>query len=381
MSALDAFHSTWSDARSTFGEGTPQNGTEYDASTTLDRLAQNVGSASPGGSWSGDAATTYGSANTDHGKTIGEIAGLDRRLGAQVDRSAEVVATGRRNLDAVRDWVISASSNLPPGEAGETMKLQIAQKGLARIEEVVQNSNGELASIGDEIRSLGDQYGTLGGEGDGYDNPGVWTPRDLTPEPGTEGEFKDQRLEEILKKYQVEAVDKYTVDVPFYGEQSVTETEAKLLAQAGPLGAYDILQIRDQADAEARLRFPGDDQHDNNADAFRHAYANALMVQRFGPEFAAAYATAHEQIPGNYGAVEAMDLYNNERGRVIGQLSPGASHEELANQVEHAVRGGQMVVVSADGKGLSWSDQPAGDGSQSPPLPGGPPQTNPYPGY
>jgi hypothetical protein len=366
--------STWSNARSTFGQGEPATGAQYDNSGGLRQLQSGLDAASPGAKWSGTAATAYDAANTEHRRVIGRLAELDQRLSANVDQSAEVVAAGRQKLDEVRQWVQAAVASVPPGPAGEQMKLAIVQKGLAQMMDVVKTSNGDLNAIGAELRKLSDEYGLLGDQKHGKQSP---------PERPPEEPPRDQRLEEILEKYQVseDPDGKITVDLPIIGEKTLTVSEAKLLAQAGPFGAYDIYQIQEQADAEAKRRFPGEDQHDNNADAFRHAYANALLVQRFGPEFAESYATAHERVPDNPAAVEAMDLYNNERGRSIGQLSPDASPEEIANQVEEAVRDGQMVVVGADGQGLSWSDQPDGHGGDSPPVPGEDPTTNPYPGY
>jgi hypothetical protein len=78
----------------------------------------------------------YGAANTEHGRVLGQMAGLDQRLSAHVDQSAEVVAAGRRNLDAVRQWVVDAAASVPPGQAGETMKMAIAQKGLRMMSRV-----------------------------------------------------------------------------------------------------------------------------------------------------------------------------------------------------------------------------------------------------
>ena len=49
MSVLDAFLSTWSNARSTFGEGTPQTGAQYDSSGKLSELQNAVNSAAPCG--------------------------------------------------------------------------------------------------------------------------------------------------------------------------------------------------------------------------------------------------------------------------------------------------------------------------------------------
>lgn len=45
MSVLDAFLSTWSNARSTFGDGPPRTGAQYDRSGKLTESQNNVNSA------------------------------------------------------------------------------------------------------------------------------------------------------------------------------------------------------------------------------------------------------------------------------------------------------------------------------------------------
>src|SRR6476619_7776304 len=116
---MNRFLSTWSRARQTCGEGTPQSGAPYDASGTFTQLQSTVQTAAPGSKWTGAAANAYGAANSEHGRLIGQLAGLDQRLSAHVDRSAEVVAAGKRDLDAVRKWVVDATASTPQGQAGE----------------------------------------------------------------------------------------------------------------------------------------------------------------------------------------------------------------------------------------------------------------------
>jgi hypothetical protein len=170
---LNAFLSTWSNARQTYGEGTPQTGAQYDGSSTLNQLQSTVQTAAPGSKWTGSAANAYGAANTEHGRVLGQLAGLDQRLSAHVDQSAEVVAAGRRDLDAVRKWVVDAAASVPQNAAGERMQMAIVQKGISQVQEIIQRSNGELNSIGGKIRGLGDEYQALGNqkfgikEGDG----------------------------------------------------------------------------------------------------------------------------------------------------------------------------------------------------------------------
>jgi hypothetical protein len=161
VSVLDGFLSTWSNARQTFGEGTPQSGAQYDNSGTLRGLQSTVETAAPGSQWTGGAANTYGAANTEHGRVLGQMAGLDQRLAAEVDNSAQVVDAGRRNLDAVRQWVVDAAASVPPGQAGETMKMAIAQKGLSQLQEIIQKSNGDMNAIGGRISGLRGEYEAL----------------------------------------------------------------------------------------------------------------------------------------------------------------------------------------------------------------------------
>ena len=162
MSVLNAFLSTWSTARSTFGESTPQTGAPFDNSASLRQLQTDLGSATSGTRWTGSAASAYDAANTEHRRVIGAIAGLDQRLRSAVDQSATVVATGRGNLDAVRKWVLDAAASVPRNAAGERMLLPIVQKGITQVAEIVRSSNGDLNAIGAKIRALGTEYQALG---------------------------------------------------------------------------------------------------------------------------------------------------------------------------------------------------------------------------
>lgn len=100
MGVLDAFTSTWSNARTTFGQGTPQTGEPFDASSQLGQLGSDLSAAAPGSRWTGSASAAYDAVNTEHRRVIGELGGLDRRLRTQIDRSAQVVTAGRADLDA-----------------------------------------------------------------------------------------------------------------------------------------------------------------------------------------------------------------------------------------------------------------------------------------
>lgn len=162
MSALGAFLTAWFKTRATFGEGTPQPGTEFDQSEKLDRLHSDLQRAAPAPHWSGEAATSYGNANTDHQRVVGALAELDRRLANQVDQSARIVSGGRRDLDSIRDWVVAAAGRVPEGRAREHLLLPIVQSGLAQLSEVVTRANSDLSAVGDTIRTIDSEYQALG---------------------------------------------------------------------------------------------------------------------------------------------------------------------------------------------------------------------------
>jgi hypothetical protein len=162
VSVLDGFYTTWSNAKATFGEGTPQTGEQYDGSAKLSQAQSTLDSAAPGSRWTGAASTAYGAANAEHQRIIGELSGLDKRLAAQVNQSAEVVANGRTQLDAVRQWVTDAAASVPPGRNQDRILMPIVSKGIGQVMDIVQKTNGELGSIGGKIRGIGGEYTALG---------------------------------------------------------------------------------------------------------------------------------------------------------------------------------------------------------------------------
>jgi hypothetical protein len=161
VGVLDGFMSTWSKARETFGQGTPQTGESFDQSGSLRQMQTTVESAAPGSRWSGTAASAYDTANTNHGKVFGELASLDQRLSAKVTESAQVVSTGRQNLDTVRQWVLDAAASVPAGKTREQMLMPIVKNGLGQVTEIITASNAELNRIGGAIKGIGGEYQAL----------------------------------------------------------------------------------------------------------------------------------------------------------------------------------------------------------------------------
>lgn len=376
MSVLEAFLTVSRTAQSSFGTGTPQPGTPLSESSTAVRSVEtDLRGASPGGQWTGTASDAYAQANIKHIGNVGAFAELDQRLGAQIDSAADVVSNGRENVISVHNWVVRLAELVPSGPLREALLLPIVNTGIAQIGATVLRTKFDLSSISDEITEIANEYQKLGaGEGAG----------------STMEEDPRKKLEDILREYQVKddrMLPKWLLDTiggvlgdEVKGDANLTVGEYRVLAELaatqGPLAVKDFFDIKQAAIDEASRRFPPPDGNtsDNHTDAFRHTYWNALMTQRFGEEWTRKFATAHERRPGDPAPREAMDLYNNEIGRQIGMANPKAPPEELAAQVESAVRGGETVIVSQDGAGLTWSNDPklpiglpGGDPKNAPP--------------
>lgn len=164
------------------------------------------------------------------------------------------------------------------------------------------------------------------------------------------------------------------VDIPFTDGRQMTRTEGELLDRLtrdrGLLGLSDFRDIARDAFAQGEARYPNNpvpsnvpadragewQGNDGHRDAFRHAYWSARLAQEYGPDWARAFTTAHEGLPGNFANREAMDLYNNSIGIQIGAANRNATPEQLATLVQQAVTRGETVVMNSAGN-LEWSDR------------------------
>ncbi len=75
-----------------------------------------------------------------------------------------------------------------------------------------------------------------------------------------------------------------------------------------------------------RVNFSNGQQNNNeNGNAFQHAYWNYLMAYSKGYDEAKKWGDAHEYgLAGNVGGIEfEMDMFNNEYGRQLGMLDRG----------------------------------------------------------
>ncbi|MEV0359015.1 hypothetical protein AB0H71_23455 [Nocardia sp. NPDC050697] len=180
----------------------------------------------------------------------------------------------------------------------------------------------------------------------------------------------DPELARILREYQVDASDTTVVFpsgvlldtlrlyLPDIQPKAMTQEEAAalaLLATKPPHGVFNLetfYAIQDEAAEVAKSAYPDLDTTENrrsladgHSDAFRHMYWNARMTQEFGPEWTSTFTSAHEMVGSNPAAREAMDLYNNERGREIGTQNRDASPEELQRKVLEAIDNNRAVVL------------------------------------
>lgn len=140
--------------------GNTQPGNAFDSSAQFRQLQDQAESAAPGPAWRGGAATAYAAKNDKHTQTLAALAVLDNRLADAVDRSASAVARGRRDLDAVKQYVTAAAATVPNTPEGEQRLWPVVGKGSADIADILTRSNGELASIAEQIKAIGTEYAT-----------------------------------------------------------------------------------------------------------------------------------------------------------------------------------------------------------------------------
>ncbi|OBB39121.1 hypothetical protein A5755_05945 [Mycolicibacterium fortuitum] len=385
VSVLEAFLTTYETARSNFGGDTLlQPGTPlFESGAAVGAVASDMARSIPGDAWTGTASDAYAEANNENTTKMRAFAALDKRLGSQIDAAAYSVSRGRQDLVTVHDQVISLADSVPPGPLREVMLMPIVAAGMGQIGDIVSRTAADLSDISKDITEIADEYQKLAGD-QGF---------------GTCDEDPREKLDDILREYQVEEdwkpMPTGLLDLirkfgdrgkDIAGHADLTAGEYALVAELGatqgPMAVWDFFDIKSAAEEEAINRFPPPAPlatSDNRTDAFRHTYWNALMTQRFGEEWTRQFATAHERRPGEPAPREAMDLYNNEIGRQIGMTHPNASTEELADLVGSAVRNGDTVIVSMDGRGLEWSSNtqalPMGahGGNPDAPADGGPP--------
>lgn len=164
MGVVDGFLSLWSAARATMGEGTPQGGERFDRSRDFRHLQTVVESAKPEDTWTGSGADAYADANAKLARVLGGLADLDERLRAEVDRSAEVVRSGRGDLENTRHRVLAAASAVKHTPRNDPLLYAIVREGAGEVVETVNQATGDLQAIADRLDGLAKEYEALGNE-------------------------------------------------------------------------------------------------------------------------------------------------------------------------------------------------------------------------
>lgn len=110
-----------------------------------------------------------------------------------------------------------------------------------------------------------------------------------------------------------------------------------------PIAALTALNTSTVAREKTEILYGNPNCTDDNGDAFRHAYWNALMTKWIGAVKAEAFASAHEY--GQTGLSSQMDLTNNERGRNDGLTYSYLEDSELAYKIAYRVSCGMYEQI------------------------------------
>jgi len=119
-----------------------------------------------------------------------------------------------------------------------------------------------------------------------------------------------------------------------------------------------VSKLSDQAYSYAvQFGIPGNGINDAK-DAFRHAYASAIISRDYGPGIAENLGTGWEILGALHGQpdIEArMDMYNNYVGRMIQmQLGPDATNDQIAYAIKEAFDAG-MLITTPGGTVNPWT--------------------------
>ncbi|UNZ21336.1 hypothetical protein [Streptomyces sp. 891-h] len=285
---------------------------------------------------------------------------LESRVKAAQDDKMSVDGDGRITLDATK---LNEGERVARGHDptyAEALDEEVAA-WQSRIDKAVEAVNDADTAVKRTLMAPVEPPDNRAARAHGFNPDKV----DYVP-PGTK---KD--ADRILRDYQVDPDPDGPVLYPRHPEllvgplfakkvrelqQSVTAREADMLDGLGLSGLQDFRASRtghSTPPTPASVPATG-----TTTTTTRSAtrYWNALMTKKYGAEWAAKYAKAHEARPGNRPEREAMDLYNNEAGRRIAQQHPDASEDELADLVEKAVRDGDLVVIDRGGGRLAFTD-------------------------
>jgi hypothetical protein len=122
------------------------------------------------------------------------------------------------------------------------------------------------------------------------------------------------------------------------GHGEITETVLNLVFP-GIVAQFVALDARSVTANE----FPTAIGHNDEADAFRHAYASYVLTKQMGRGFAQTMGDAHERSEPTPLGERVMDLYNNHIGRKLA-LDSANKNRDPAVVVHEAVNNGLLMV-------------------------------------
>ncbi|WP_034273395.1 DUF6973 domain-containing protein [Haloechinothrix halophila] len=321
--------------------------------------------------WEGDAVDSAKAALRKRKQELEIMAAETAALASALDGAEQAVRSLHRTVEELDTVAAKHQFRIDNGEVVDTADGDSEEFWLSRMAtrtELVSGVAGVLTAA-EEIDD--DLTRTIQRVVDGeLDDGGATTLADAA-DAGEQRVELDEFDDQIREKYQVspdpdgmtewpDGVTGWAWEQLGNDKNQVTATEAEILDELqlheGILGVKELADIRQDALHRGETVFDGEGITDGHSDAFRHAYWNARMAQRFGDEWAAEFATAHERNPESHATPVAMDLHNNEVGRRIAAENPDASPEELVGLIEQAVRDGEMVVIDNEGT-VAPSDQ------------------------
>ena len=154
--------------------------------------------------------------------------------------------------------------------------------------------------------------------------------------------LNDEKLGQIVLNF-ISANGGFSTENEPYPGLTLAE---KALILTNPICA---LLIRDNAESAFTMTgqlFPTGSHSNDCADAFRHAFFNALNTQSCGSLAAEAFGNAHEsEVPPSQINAKNMDLQNNTVGRLFAIANPTATPNELAALICNALSNGQMTML------------------------------------
>ncbi len=133
-----------------------------------------------------------------------------------------------------------------------------------------------------------------------------------------------------------------------YGYRGHTVSRAEIFLYSQNTHLVPVVDYYQRVAVRETVRRFGGSREDDPSDAFRHAYASALLSRALGPYQARVITDAHEMRSDISYAGRQMDLHNNRIGIQIGQMPLWRgvdSERQLADMIERALRNNRLMVL------------------------------------